>query len=246
MQKRVFGLLGYPLSHSFSRGYFTEKFEKENINDAEYVNFEEADLHMFLSQAMHKEDLAGFNVTIPYKEGIFPLLDSVSEEASWIGAINTVKRTADGKMEGHNTDVIGFRESLVPLLQPHQIKALIFGTGGASKAVKFVLDGLGISPIFVSRYKQRGHLTYEQITEEVIGNYHLLINTTPLGTYPNVDAAVDIPYQAITEKHLCYDLVYNPEKTKFLQLAEAQGATIKNGYEMLVLQAEASWKIWNE
>ena len=242
---RTFGLLGYPLSHSFSKTYFREKFDREQITDAEYVNFEEADLHMFLSKASKREDLKGFNVTIPYKEGILPFLDSISDEASWVGAINTVKRV-DNKLIGYNTDVIGFRESILPLLNSSHRKALILGTGGASKAVKYVFDEQQIASLFISRHKERGHLVYEQLTPELLGNYTIIVNTTPLGTYPKEDEAPLIPYEALSPDHVVFDLVYNPAKTKFLQAAEAQGAAIKNGYEMLELQAEASWAIWNE
>lgn len=244
--KRLFGLVGYPLSHSFSPRYFAQKFTQEQINDAEYLAFEEADLHGFLSNSRTNERLIGFNVTIPYKEGIIPLLDSISEAASYIGAVNTVKRNSNGQLTGYNTDVMGFQDSLEPLLKAHHTKAMILGTGGAAKAVHYVLKQLNISPLLVSRRKGAGHVTYDQITPKMIENYPIIVNTTPLGMHPNTETFPALPYQAITPNHLAYDLVYNPEKTSFLDKAEQQGATIKNGLEMLHIQAEKSWKIWNQ
>ena len=243
-KQRIFGIVGYPLSHTFSPGYFKEKFETEGIEDASYQVFEKADLHLFLSEAQQHEDLIGFNVTIPYKEGIIPLLHSISDEASFIGAVNTVKRV-NGKLEGYNTDVFGFQKSLEPLLKQHHTDALILGTGGASKAVRYVLKQLGINYLFVSRSKDRGQITYDQLNENFMKNYPLIINTTPLGMKPDVDTAPQLPYQFVSENHLFYDLVYNPSVTKFLRLGQQQGATIKNGLEMLHLQAEKSWEIWN-
>lgn len=243
--KQLVGLLGFPLSHSFSPNYFAKKFKKENIQNTEYKLFEEKDLQSFISKARLKENLLGFNVTIPYKQAIIPFLNSISDEASYIGAVNTVKRV-NNKLLGYNTDVYGFEKSIVPLLTPEHNKALIFGTGGASKAVQYVLKQLHIQNVVVSRYKQRGHITYNQITEAFISNHKLLINTTPLGMYPNVDQAVSIPYQSLTQKHLCYDVVYNPDETQFLKQCKQQGAQIKNGLEMLHLQADKSWEIWND
>ncbi len=242
---RTYGLLGYPLSHSFSPGYFKNKFEQEDITEAQYLVFEEVDIFDFIQRARQMDDLFGFNVTIPYKEGIMPLLDSISDDASWIGAINTVKKVGN-QLLGFNTDEFGFRISLEPLLKPVHRRALILGTGGASKAVKYVFEQLNIPYLMVSRSAKKGQLTYDQINEGILSNYQIIINTTPLGMYPNLEAKPDIPYHNLTPDHLVYDLIYNPEETLFLKEAKAQGATIKNGLEMLHQQAEKSWEIWNQ
>ena len=244
-KKRLYGLLGYPLSHSFSPDYFKTKFEEEGINDAEYSLFENPDLLGFLDQIPELNNLVGFNITIPFKQAVLPFLDSISNEASYVGAVNTVK-LKNGNLLGYNTDVYGFKQSLLPLLNHNHKKALIFGSGGAAKAVNYVLKELNIQTVIVSRYSQRGHVTYDQLNENFIRNYKILINTTPLGMYPSLNSAVDIPYQFISSNHLCYDLIYNPAQSLFLQKAADQGATIKNGMEMLELQAERSWEIWNE
>ena len=243
--KRLFGLLGYPLSHSFSPDYFKTKFEEEGINDAEYSLFENPDLLGFLDQIPELKNLVGLNITIPFKQAVLPFLHSISNEASYVGAVNTVK-LKNGNLLGYNTDVYGFKQSLLPLLNHNHKKALIFGSGGAAKAVNYVLKELNIQTVIVSRYSQRGHVTYDQLNENFIRNYKILINTTPLGMYPSLNSAVDIPYQFISSNHLCYDLIYNPAQSLFLQKAADQGATIKNGMEMLELQAERSWEIWNE
>lgn len=242
---REFGLVGYPLSHSFSPTYFKKKFENEQITDATYKAFPTADLHFFLAEAMKNEHLVGFNVTIPYKQGIIPLLHSVSDEASYVGAVNTVKRLSNGNLIGYNTDIYGFRESILPFLKKENTRALILGTGGAAQAVNYVLKQLGLSTIFVSRKKGQGHITYNQLTAEFIQNYPIIVNTTPLGMYPNTNECPNIPYEAITNQHFCYDLIYNPEETLFLRKVRKQGATTLNGLKMLYLQAEQSWKIWN-
>lgn len=237
------GLVGYPLSHSFSPSYFKEKFERENITDYQYDLFETIDLIQFVEDCKQKENLVGFNITIPYKEMIVPFLDGISNEASYIGAVNTVK-VIDGKLHGFNTDVFGFVQSLQPLLKDYHTKALILGTGGAAKAVKFGLKSLNIAPLLVSRYKQRGQITYDQLNKNFIENYKLIINTTPLGMHPNIDKSPAIPYEFLTDQHVCYDLIYNPETTQFMEKAKAQGAVVKNGLEMLQLQADKSWEIW--
>lgn len=242
---RQFGLVGYPLSHSFSPAYFKEKFEKEQIKDASYKAFPTADLHTFLEEVAKNKHLVGFNVTIPYKQGIIPLLHSVSNEASYVGAVNTVKRLKNGCLVGYNTDVYGFRESIRKFIKPDYIRAIILGTGGAAQAVNYVLKEFGLSTIFVSRKKGKGHLTYDQLTEALIQNYAVIINTTPVGMYPHVNNCPMLPYQALTNKHFCYDLIYNPKETLFLNNAKKYGATILNGLPMLHLQAEQSWKIWN-
>ena len=237
------GLVGYPLSHSFSPSYFKEKFERENITDYQYDLFETIDLIQFVEDCKQKENLVGFNITIPYKEMIVPFLDGISNEASYIGAVNTVK-VIDGKLHGFNTDVFGFVQSLQPLLKDYHNKALILGTGGAAKAVKFGLKSLNIAPLLVSRYKQRGQVTYDQLNKNFIENYKLIINTTPLGMHPNIYKSPAIPYEFLTDQHVCYDLIYNPETTQFMEKAKAQGAVVKNGLEMLQLQADKSWEIW--
>lgn len=244
MQK--FGLIGKTLKHSFSKNFFTEKFERENI-DAQYDFYELTTIDEF---ALIKEDasLCGLNVTIPYKEQIFKFLDEVDETALAIGAVNTIKFIRDnGKLtlKGYNTDIIGFTDSLKPLLKPCHRKALILGTGGASKAVFRALLNLGITPTYVSRSRREEMLSYDDLNEAVMADYLLIINCSPVGMFPNVDAAPNIPYQFLTQDHCLYDLVYNPIKTLFCKKGEEQGAVTKNGLEMLHGQAIASWKIWN-
>jgi shikimate dehydrogenase len=242
MQK-VFGIIGYPLSHSFSPAYFKKKFEAEHI-DAVYNAFPLGNIEGFTVLIKNHNELNGLNVTIPYKESVIKYLDETDAIAKAIGAVNciTIKK---GRIKGYNTDVIGFEKSLLPLLQPHHQHAFILGTGGASKAVAYVLNKLGISFQKVSR-EMTGALHYDDITPELIQHHTLIINTTPLGMYPNADAFPKLPYEAIGKQHLLYDLIYNPEETKFLSLSRAQGATIKNGFEMLEIQAEESWRIWND
>lgn len=241
---KQYGLIGYPLSHSFSKGYFAEKFLKENITDANYDVFPLEKIDDFTALYQNKENLIGLNVTIPYKQQVIPFLDELDETSANIGAVNTVKFT-QGKRIGYNTDAYGFEMSLKPMLQSHHTNALILGTGGASKAVEYVLKKLGISFQYVSRNKSDHTISYEQLDEFIIHNSKLIINSTPIGMYPNVDVAPNIPYNAISEKHLLYDLVYNPEETLFLKKGKEKGAQTKNGLEMLYLQAERSWQIWN-
>lgn len=242
------GLIGFPLSHSFSKKYFTEKFEKAGITDYSYDLYPIDDINKISS--VLQQDLIGLNVTIPYKEKVIPFLNEISEEADKIGAVNVIQiRYIDNKyfLKGFNSDYFGFYESLKPLLKKEHRKALILGTGGASKAVAYALQKLDIQYTFVSRKKTNEQiLTYAELTNNIIDKTLLIINTTPLGMYPNIDKMPDIPYQHITKHHICYDLVYNPEKTKFLETAKNKGATIKNGLEMLILQAEHAWQIWNE
>ena len=239
-----FGLIGFPLGHSFSRGFFTEKFAREGI-DAEYVNFEIPDASMLLDVIRDNPELRGLNVTLPHKQAVIPLLDELSDEAREIGAVNVI-RIRDGKLKGFNSDIIGFTDSIRPLLQPHHKKALVLGTGGASKAICVGLNRLGIEWTYVSRSPREGMLTYEDITAETLQQYTVIVNCTPVGMFPKVDAAPAIPYELLTPRHLLFDCVYNPEDTLFMQKGRAQGATVKNGLEMLHLQAEASWKFWNE
>ncbi|RAI99739.1 shikimate dehydrogenase [Chitinophaga skermanii] len=243
---KLYGLIGFPLSHSFSKGYFANKFETQSIQGCTYDTFPIPNINDFPALwASHKE-LQGLNVTIPYKEQVIPFLHQLSDAVQKIGAVNCIKKEKDGKLTGYNTDVIGFENSLKPLLQAHHTQALVLGTGGAAKAVQYVLEKLGIAYQVVSRTKQDGILSYEDVTSELIKSHTLVINTTPLGMYPNVDAAPALPYSDMGAKHLLYDLVYNPAETLFLQKGAAQGAATKNGHEMLILQAEASWDIWND
>lgn len=249
MQK--YGLIGYPLTHSFSMGYFNEKFKAENI-DAEYVNFEIPDIKIFKEIIEANPDLCGLNVTIPYKEQVIPYLDGLDKEtAGRIGAVNVIKITHlpknKVKLVGYNSDILGFTESIQPLIMPHHKNALILGTGGASKAVFYGLKDLGIDSTFVSRNKRgKRIITYDDLTEETFKDNTVIVNCTPVGMYPNVDDYPPIPYQYLSDKHLLYDLLYNPEETQFMAKGKAQGATVKNGLEMLLLQAFAAWKIWNK
>lgn len=240
--KLSFGLIGNRLDYSFSKNYFTRKFEEENINAA-YNNFELKNLDS-LSQTIKTNQLSGFNVTIPFKEKIIPLLHSLTENAKKIGAVNCVEINNKNQWIGHNTDAIGFENSLLQLIKKDRPNALIFGAGGASKAVQFVLNKLKISFNIVCRNDYLGTIQYQDITKELLATHKLLINTTPVGTHPNNDDCLDLPFQHIYREHFCFDLVYNPEKTQFLSHAQDNGAKIKNGKEMLEIQAEESWNIW--
>lgn len=242
--QRVFGLIGYPLSHSFSRQYFTDKFQKEGGSDCSYEQFAIPSIEELKKVLQQNPGLEGLNVTIPYKEQVLSYLDEEDERVRQIGACNCI-RIRDGKLKGFNTDATGFELSLKEQLLPQHNRALVFGTGGAAKAVRFVLDHLGIDFMYVSRKPSFNSLSYEQVTPSLLAGYPLLINTTPLGMYPNTTQAVPIPYEAITDRHYLYDLVYNPAMTLFLQKGKEQGARVKNGYDMLVIQAEESWRIWN-
>lgn len=247
MQK--YGLVGYPLKHSFSIGYFNEKFSSEKI-EAEYINFEIPDINNFPEIIEANPNLHGLNVTIPYKEKVIPYLDELDKQTAAIGAVNVIKiiRNKGGKPKliGYNSDIIGFTQSIQPLLQSHHKKALILGTGGASKAVFHGLKNLGIEAKFVSRTARFGMLTYEELNAEIIKEYTVIVNCTPVGMYPKVDACPDIPYEAITSEHLLYDLLYNPNITLFMKKGETKGAVTKNGLEMLLLQAFAAWEIWQK
>lgn len=246
---KIYGLIGFPLVHSFSRNYFNRKFEAEGI-DAEYVNFEIDDIGHLMEIFSECPQLAGLNVTIPYKEQVLPYLDEIDGDAAQIGAVNVIKiiRSGDGdfKLKGYNSDVVGFCDSLRPLLNPtvHSM-ALILGTGGAAKAVAHGLRSLGIESHFVSRRKSASTFTYEELTRATIAEYTVIVNTTPLGMYPHMDECPDIPYRALSKHHICYDLIYNPAETLFLKNAREQGAVTKNGLEMLLLQAFKSYEIWN-
>lgn len=248
MSKQVLGLIGFPLSHSFSAKYFAEKFEKEGIRNFEYRNFEIPTINEITSVVENTPELIGFNVTIPYKEQIIPFLDEISEEAEKIGAVNTVKiyRTSSGiKLKGFNTDCYGFRETLKPLLRQNHYKALILGTGGAAKAVEYVLENIGLDVLYISRNPQGDkERSYSELNEIAVQNFPVIVNSTPLGMYPNVDQCPDIPYEALSENNLLYDLIYNPAETTFLAKGKAQGALTENGLGMLKLQAERAWQIW--
>ena len=276
----TYGLIGYPLGHSFSRKFFTEKFEKEGI-DAQYLNFEIPSIEEFPDIIKNNPELRGLNVTIPYKQQVMQYLDDISEEAKAIGAVNVVRierpspqpspimgretmRNAGNKPDGlpikgdmseglrgsligYNSDVIGFVESIKPLLKPHHKKALILGTGGASKAIRYGLEKkLGMKTLFVSRSAREGMITYEEVTAEVLKEYEVIVNCSPVGMYPHVDECPALPYEAMNENNLLYDLVYNPLETLFMKKGAEQGATVKNGLEMLHLQAIASWKFWEK
>ena len=241
---RQFGLIGYPLSHSFSKKYFSEKFLREDIADANYELYPIERIDIFPSLVASLPDLVGINVTIPYKEQVIPYLDALSDVVAETGACNCIHRI-DGKLVGYNTDVIGFEKSLLKKLNASHQHALVLGTGGAAKAVHYVLRKLGISYKEVSRKNSNGCIAYEQLDTEIIKSHTLIINTTPLGMHPLVDDAPEIPYESLTSAHYLFDLVYNPAKTLFLAKGEACGAAIENGADMLVDQAEASWDIWN-
>ena len=247
MQK--YGLIGYPLKHSFSIGFFNEKFKSEGI-DAEYVNFEIPEINDFMEVIEENPNLCGLNVTIPYKEQVIPFLDELDKDTAKIGAVNVIKiiRTPKRKIKlvGYNSDIIGFSQSIQPLLQPYHKKALILGTGGSSKAIYHGLTNLGIDSVFVSRTKKEGTLTYEELTPEVMAEHTVIVNCTPVGMYPKVDFCPAIPYELLTPNHLLYDLLYNPNITLFMKKGEEHGAVTKNGLEMLLLQAFAAWEIWNK
>ncbi|MBB5622511.1 shikimate dehydrogenase [Pedobacter cryoconitis] len=245
---RTFGLIGYPLAHSFSKKFFTEKFAEEGIADHQYELFPIENIAAVVSLIAADDSLAGLNVTIPHKVGVMTYLNELDPAAETIGAVNCISiQHKDGQtwLKGFNTDAYGFQESLKPYLKKHHTHALILGDGGAAKAVKYVLDQLQITYLSVVRTVAPNAILYSDLTEDLLQKHQVIINTTPLGTFPNVEAAPAIPYQWLTDQHLAYDLVYNPEETEFLKRAKAKGAAIKNGFEMLQLQAERSWFIWN-
>jgi len=244
--KKKFGLLGKNISFSFSKKYFSEKFSQELFNNYSYENFDIPTIEEFTIILKKNTNLKGLNVTIPYKESIIPYLDTLSENAFKIGAVNVIRFTKKGNLKGYNSDWYGFKKSLEPLLQPHHKKALILGTGGAAKAIAFALEQLGIFYTYVSREKKEKCLIYSQVNATTFNNYHIIINCTPIGTSPYVEEFPPIPYEFFTERHIAFDLIYNPEETQFLKKAKTKKAVIKNGFEMLVFQAEKSWKIWNK
>ncbi|WOD42619.1 shikimate dehydrogenase family protein [Hwangdonia lutea] len=240
------GLLGKNISYSFSRTYFKKKFENENINHTTYENFDIESIDLFPSIIKNTKDLKGLNVTIPYKEQVIPFLDKINKKAKAIGAVNTIKITKKGKLVGYNTDCYGFKKTIKPALKPHHKKALILGTGGASKAIAFSLKELNIAYSYVSRKASESiDFTYNDLTEAIINQHQIIVNCTPLGTFPNVDDCPNIPYHGITKNHVLFDLIYNPEETKFLNQGKMHGATTINGLNMLKFQAEKAWSIWD-
>ena len=244
----LYGLIGHPIGHSFSKKFFNEKFQNEMI-DAEYRNFDIDTIKSFPTIIEEYSNLRGLNVTIPYKELIIPYLDELSEDAQAIGAVNVIKisRNHEGvHLKGYNSDVIGFTDSIRPLLKPFHKKALILGTGGASKAIRYGLYKLGIETCFVSRRPKEGMLTYSDLTADIMAEYTVIVNCSPVGMFPHTDERPDLPYQFIGSHHILYDLVYNPDETLFMKSGKEQGATTKNGLEMLILQARAGWNFWNE
>ncbi|WP_314312535.1 shikimate dehydrogenase [Hoylesella saccharolytica] len=243
-----YGLIGYPLGHSFSRNYFNEKFRNESI-DAEYDNFEIPSIENFKEVLETTPNLRGLNVTIPYKEEVIRYLDELSAEARAIGAVNVIRVTHKGSktvLKGFNSDVIGFTRSIESMLEPLHRKALILGTGGAAKAVDYGLKSLGLGTLFVSRTARPGVITYNDVTPDLIRSHKVIVNCTPLGMYPHVDSCPPLPYEAMDSHTLLYDLLYNPDETLFMQKGRQQGAITKNGLEMLLLQAFASWEMWQE
>jgi shikimate dehydrogenase len=243
-----YGLIGYPLGHSFSISYFNQKFKDEGI-DAVYENFEIVSIDLLPEVLDSNPNLKGLNVTIPYKQKVIPFLDKISPEARAIGAVNVIKVIHEGKsvkLKGYNSDVIGFTQSIEPMLERYHKKALILGTGGASKAVDYGLKSLGLETVFVSRYERPGTIQYGNITPEVIKEYNVIVNCTPLGMYPHTDECPQLPYEAMDYHNILYDLIYNPDETLFMKRGLERGAEVKNGLEMLLLQAFASWEFWHD
>lgn len=239
------GLLGKNISYSFSRSYFKKKFEHEHIKNTTYENFDIESITLFPSIIKNTKNLKGLNVTIPYKQDVMPFLDKINKKAAAIGAVNTIKITKTGKLIGYNTDCYGFKKSIQPYIKKRHKKALILGTGGASKAIAYTLEDMGISFAYVSRKLSEGiQFSYDTISETDIKNHQLIINCTPLGTFPNIEDCPDIPYQAINKNHILFDLIYNPEETRFLKQGKKNKATTINGLNMLKLQAEKAWAIW--
>ena len=244
LKMNKYGLIGRHIDYSFSKTFFNNKFDREQIK-ASYHNFDLQDIAEFPELIPNTKNLSGLNVTIPYKEQVIPYLDCLDDNAKAIGAVNTIKFTKHG-LKGFNTDYIGFQKALQPFLSKNHNKALILGTGGASKAIAYTLDELDITYKFVSRNPKKEELSYTDLNQDILKAYTLIINCTPLGTHPNIEAKPDIPYHLLTSHHLAYDLIYNPAETTFLELARKQGATTTNGLVMLQEQAKAAWQIWND
>lgn len=242
-----YGLIGYPLVHSFSISYFNQKFIDEKI-DAVYENFEIPTIDLLPEVIDSNPDLRGLNVTIPYKQKVMPFLDAISQEAMAIGAVNVIKVTREGgksRLKGYNSDVIGFTKSIESMLEKFHKKALILGTGGASKAVDYGLKSLGLETVFVSRYQRPGTIQYEDITPDIIKEYNVIVNCTPCGMYPHTEECPKLPYEAMDNRTILYDLIYNPDTTLFMKKGAEHGANTKNGLEMMLLQAFASWDFWH-
>jgi shikimate dehydrogenase len=253
--KKLFGLVGKNIDYSFSKKHFTEKFSAEHFTNCEYQNFDIDAIESFHDIIKNNPNLRGLNVTIPYKEIVIPFLDQLSEKAAKIGAVNVIRFKKNGILKGYNSDCYGFKKALQPLLQPHHKTALILGTGGSAKAVAFALEELDINYTFVSRKASDPSdselanlkaIDYNRINATTFDNYQIVINCTPLGTSPNIKECPEIPYEYFTDKHIAFDLIYNPEETQFLKKAKKKGAITKNGQEMLVFQAEKAWKIWGK
>ena len=246
--KKKYGLIGFPLGHSLSKVFFNNKFSAEKV-EAEYVNFEISDVNDLKYILRENPDLCGLNVTLPHKMDIIPLLDSITENARNIGAVNVIKfkkgRFGKIHLEGHNSDITGFKQSLEPLLNETHRKALILGTGGASKAIFHGLKQLGLDALFVSREQSGSIIVYNELTQSIIEDYTVIVNATPLGMFPKTEVCPDIPYEYLTSNHILYDLIYNPDETLFMKKGKERGAVVKNGLEMLLLQAFISWEIWN-
>jgi|TARA_B110000014_G_C20109674_1_gene584323 shikimate dehydrogenase len=240
-----FGLIGKNISYSFSQKYFSNKFKKEGLDNYIYLNFDINSISQITNILKKNSSIKGLNVTIPYKESVIPFLDKLSNKAKNIGAVNTIRYTKKGELKGYNTDEYGFRNSLLPHLKAHHKKALVLGTGGASKAIAYALEKLHIEYSYVSRNKNTNY-TYNTLTTEIIKEHHIIINCTPLGTFPEIEEYPNIPYDGISNEHLLYDLIYNPKETTFLKKGKKQGAQIINGIKMLELQAEKAWRIWNK
>ncbi len=240
-----FGLVGKDISYSFSRGYFAKKFKRLGLDTHSYINFDLVEIEAFEKLLPDNPNIKGMNVTIPYKEAVIPYLNKLDSKAERIGAVNTIKVTKDGLI-GYNTDYYGFQKSIEPFIKKHHNKALILGTGGASKAIAFVFEELNISYKFVSRKPDTSQISYQDLNQAIFKEYTILVNSTPLGTHPNVDQKPNIPYKYLNETHLLFDLIYNPEKTAFLLEGQTRGTAICNGSRMLELQAEKAWEIWNE
>ncbi|WP_339836241.1 shikimate dehydrogenase [uncultured Flavobacterium sp.] len=245
-KQKKYGLVGKDISYSFSKKHFTEKFTAYHFDNCEYLNFDISSIKEFPEIFAKNKGLKGLNVTIPYKEEIIPYLDSLSKNAKKIGSVNTIVINKQKKLIGYNTDFYGFKKSLKPLLESHHTKALILGTGGASKGIAFALKKLNIEYDFVSRNPNEFQISYDEIDSALFEDYSIIINTTPVGTFPNIEDCPKFDYSLLSKKHIAFDLVYNPEESMFLKKAKEQGAITKNGYDMLVFQAEKSWKIWNK
>lgn len=246
MQKKKYGLIGKNINYSFSKNYFNTFFETNQLTNCHYTNFDIKEITEFKSILKNNPDLKGLNVTIPYKETVIPYLDKLSKKSKIIGAVNVIRFTKKGKTKGYNSDYFGFKKTLKPLLLSHHKKALILGTGGASKGVAYALTELNIQHTFVTRNSSENSINYNNISADTFANYQIVINCTPLGTSPNTNECPSIPYECFTSKHIAFDLIYNPEVTLFLKKAKENGAQIKNGFDMLIFQAEKSWEIWNK